>query len=447
MLSAQDNQILTRVGPGTPMGELMRQYWLPLMYAWELEPDGAPQRVRLLGENLVAFRATDGTPGLVVEACPHRGASLFFGRNEEEGLRCVYHGWKFDVSGACVDMPSEPAESNFKSKVRVRAYAMREQGGIIWAYMGPNQDDPPGLPEFEWCNLPEEQVHHQYKGIYECNYMQALEGDIDTSHLYFLHGRLQPEQPASYGVFHPGKAPVLHLVDTDYGVYYGAERQEAPGKVYWRTTQYLFPVFTMFPATEDGFVPQHMYTPIDDNLTMHWGLRWHPTRKFEGDRKLNQELPRVPESNGLGPMKPARQGLPYPDWWPVADKGNDFLMDREVQRTMNFTGIPTVRLQDAAVITSMGGVYDRTREHLGTTDAMVIATRRKLIKAAKLLRDEGVMPPASQSPEAYRKRSCSAILPSGLDWQEALGDWHFARTKDLPADAIRVPAAASQGRG
>ena len=403
--------------------------------------------MRVLGENLIAYRATDGKVGLVAEACPHRGASLFFGRNEEEGLRCVYHGWKFDTTGACVDMPSEPAESNFKTKVRARAYATGEQGGIVWCYMGPDQENPPALPEFEWCNIPEDQVHHQYKGVYECNFMQALEGDIDTSHLYFLHGRLEADQPPTYGVFHPGKAPNLHLVDTDYGVYYGAERQEAPGKTYWRTTQFLFPIFTMFPASEDGFVPSHMYTPIDDNLTLHWGLRWHPARKIEGARQLNQRVASIPTEHGMGPMKPVRQGHPYAEWWPVADMHNDFLMDREVQRTMNFTGIPTIRLQDAAMITSMGEVCDRTREHLGTTDAMVIAARRKLVKAAKALRDEGVMPPASQAPEAYRKRSCSAILPSGVNWKDALADWHFARTTDLPADALQAEAVAAPGRG
>jgi phenylpropionate dioxygenase-like ring-hydroxylating dioxygenase large terminal subunit len=447
MLTAQDNEIMTRVGPGTPMGEVMRRYWLPMMYSWELEVDGEPKRVRLLGENLVAYRTTDGRVGLVAEACPHRGASLFFGRNEEDGLRCVYHGWKFDVTGACIDMPSEPAESNFKSKVRARAYATGEQGGIVWFYMGPDQANPPAMPEFEWCSLPEDQVHHQYKGVYSCNYMQALEGDIDTSHLYFLHGRLEPDQPATYGVFHPGKAPNLHLVDTDYGVYYGAERQEAPGKTYWRTTQYLFPIFTMFPATEDGLVPQHMYTPIDDNLTMHWGLRWHPARPIDGPRQLNQRVTKIPDNHGMGPMQPTRHGLPFADWWPVAELGNDFLQDREVQRTMNFTGIPTVRLQDAAMITSMGAVSDRTHEHLGTTDAMVIATRRKLVKAAKALRDHGTPPPASQDPAAYRKRSCSAILPSDVFWKDALADWHFARTPDLPAEALRAEPVAAQGRG
>ncbi len=243
---------------------------------------------------------------------PKPAPTLFFGRNEEEGLRCVYHGWKYDVSGACVDMPSEPAESNFKTKVRANAYAAAEQGGIIWAYMGPDQAAPPGLPRFEWCDVPEEQRHHQYKGIYECNWMQALEGDIDTSHLFLLHARLEADQPDIYGVYHPDKAPHLDIIDTDYGIYYGASRKDGPSRTYWRTTQYLFPVFTMFPGSPDGTVPQHMYTPIDDHTTMHWGLRWHPTKAFDGPRVLNQNVRKLPEEHGMGPMKPrpGRQALP-----------------------------------------------------------------------------------------------------------------------------------------
>ena len=195
MTTAAENKILTETGPGTPMGNLMRQYWLPVTYSWELEADGAPLKVRLLGEDLIAFRATDGTLGLMAEACPHRGASMFFGRNEENGLRCVYHGWKFDTEGQCVDMPNEPAESNFKHKIKAAAYAAADWGGITWVYMGPRQVTPPGLPEFEWCKLPEEQVHHAYKGIYHCNWMQTLEGDIDTSHFGFLHaGAVKPEE-------------------------------------------------------------------------------------------------------------------------------------------------------------------------------------------------------------------------------------------------------------
>src|SRR5688572_19779606 len=163
VLTTEDNEILCRVGPGTPMGEVMRRYWLPLMYSWELEAEGSPLRVRLLAENLIAFRTSSGSIGLIQNSCPHRGASLFFGRNEEEGLRCVYHGWKFDTTGQCVDMPSEPPESVFKSKVRATAYAAREAGGVVWAYMGADQDHLPGLPALEWTTLPEDQVQHGYK--------------------------------------------------------------------------------------------------------------------------------------------------------------------------------------------------------------------------------------------------------------------------------------------
>src|SRR5215211_2343122 len=185
MLSQSDNEILTRVGPGTLMGNLLRRYWTPALISAELpEPDCPPLRIRLLSENMIAFRTTSGQVGLVANACPHRGASLFFGRNEEEGLRCVYHGWKFDVEGNCVDMPSEPAESNFKSKVRVQAYPCQERNGIIWTYMGP-RDVPPPLPELEG-NLSAEGAGRVQKLVRECNFMQALEGDIDTIHAGFL---------------------------------------------------------------------------------------------------------------------------------------------------------------------------------------------------------------------------------------------------------------------
>jgi phthalate 4,5-dioxygenase len=413
------------------MGELMRQYWLPALYTWELEPDGPPQRVRLLGEDLLAWRDSNGNAAIMSAACPHRGASLFYGRNEESGLRCVYHGWKFDVSGRCVDMPNEPPESNFKDKVRATAYKAADRGGIIWAYMG-SRETPPSLPDFEWCTLPEEQVHHAFKGIYECNWMQGLEGDIDTSHLYFLHGRLSEDDPAAYGVFHPDKSPRLEILENEPGLLYGARREEGDGNVYWRTTQFLMPIFTLFPATEDGFVPSHMYTPIDDELTMHWGIRWHPTKPMPGDRKLVQEAHKIPDINGMGRMKPEQKGKIFPNWWPEAGPENDFLLDRDVQKTMNFTGIPTVRLQDAAMTSSMGTIVDRTVEHLGTTDAMIIQVRRKLIQAATLLRDQGTTPPCVENPELYRARSCSALLPPDVLWSDALADWHTARTNVPP---------------
>jgi phenylpropionate dioxygenase-like ring-hydroxylating dioxygenase large terminal subunit len=333
-------------------------------------------------------------------------------------------------------MPSEPAESNFRTKVHATAYAAREAGGIIWAYMGSRQDNPPGMPQFEWCNLPADQVQHGYKGIYECNYMQGLEGDIDSAHLYFLHSRL-PDEASGSAATHLYSAPKLDVVETNYGVYYGASREQAPGQTYWRTAQFVFPIFTMFPASADGAVPSHMYTPIDDNLTMHWGVRWHPTRKLEGGRQLDLETIRQTAPQGMGAMKEVQQGRIFAHWWPEAEIGNDFLIDREEQRTRTFTGIPTVRLQDAAMIVSMGGIYNRTREHLGTTDAMIIATRRKLIRAAKALRDTGEAPPASENPASYFIRSGSCVLPSSLDWKEAMADWHFARTTVPPAETYK----------
>src|SRR3984893_16941773 len=192
MLSTEDSELLCRVGPGTPMGTLMREYWLPAFVPGELaEPEGAPVRMRLLGENLIAFRVTSGKYGLMAHNCPHRGASLFFGRNEEEGIRCVYHGWKFDTQGHCVDMPNEPAESDFKNKIRAISYPCIERNGIVWTYMGPRQTPPP-LPEW----LPNLDTDCQvWMRLQESNWLQALEGDIDTVHAFFLHaGHIRTDQ-------------------------------------------------------------------------------------------------------------------------------------------------------------------------------------------------------------------------------------------------------------
>src|SRR6266540_5672457 len=215
MLGLEDNELLSRVGPGTLMGDLMREYWLPAIRADELSaPECPPLRVRLLGEELIGFRTTSGDVGLIQNACPHRGASLFFGRNEQEGLRCVYHGWKFDVTGACVDMPSEPAESNFKNKVRARAYPTYERNGIIWTYMGPRETPPP-LSHIESATVEGVRVS---KIMRDCNYMQALEGDIDTSHLAFLHNGAQraenlPQGSQAYYVA-KDRSPRYAVLDT-----------------------------------------------------------------------------------------------------------------------------------------------------------------------------------------------------------------------------------------
>jgi len=438
VLSRDNIELLCRVGAGTPMGDLMRQYWLPLLYSWETEPDDEPKRVRILGENLIAFRDSNGQPGFVAESCPHRGASMFFGRNEEAGLRCVYHGWKFDVEGTCVDMPNEPAESNFKHKIHLTAYKAADWGRITWIYMGPDQDNPPELPKWEWCLLPENQVQHQHKGIYQCNFMQALEGELDTTHVYFLHARLDESMPGSYGLFAPDKAARLEIVDTDYGVMYGARRfsdTTGAGDIYWRTTQYLFPIYGMFPGGDrDGTIPLSIYLPIDDENTMHWGVRWHPSQALGGDGKP-REYPVLDTGDltgGIGPMKPTQTGKMFADWWPAGAPENDFMVNREIQKAKNFTGLGSVRMQDHAVIWSMGAIMDRTKEHLGTADATIIRARRRMIEAALALRDQGTPPPASRTADAYTVRSCMGLLPKGEDWKVRFADWHNCRTTEHP---------------
>jgi phthalate 4,5-dioxygenase oxygenase subunit len=251
MLSKEDNELLCRVGPGTQMGNLMRQYWLPVMLGSELPaPDCPPMRVRLLAENLIAFRATSGRVGVVQDACPHRGASMFFGRNEAEGLRCVYHGWKFDAQGTCTDMPSEPAESNFKNKVRTVVYPCQERNGVVWTYMGQRQV-PPALPQLEVNMLADESVRPVIS-MFECNWLQAMEGDLDTAHLGFLHlGSVEPEDatPGSFDYYLvKDRAPRFEVVDTAVGCTYGAYRPAEPDTVYWRVAHYMFPFYTLIPT-------------------------------------------------------------------------------------------------------------------------------------------------------------------------------------------------------
>jgi phenylpropionate dioxygenase-like ring-hydroxylating dioxygenase large terminal subunit len=428
MLSAQDNELLCRVGPGTPMGQLMREYWLPALTSVELPaPDCPPLRLRLLGEDLIAFRLTSGKVGIVKDACPHRGASLFFGRNEEEGLRCVYHGWKFDETGACVDMPSEPAESNFKAKVRATAYPCIERNGVIWTYMGsrPSAELPP-LPDFESNLVGEGQVRLQLT-MRECNWMQAVEGDIDTSHLGFLHlGAAKPEDQDA-GTFDyylvNDRAPRYDVIETPYGTSYGAYRPAEADTYYWRIAHFLFPFYTMIPSGKLGEqILIRAWVPLDDEHTMYWGMVIYfvadSARVIRPGATGNSAVPAATPRNdsGLLPNTSDRLGR----FRLRQNAANDYEIDREKQRLgINFTGLANVPLEDQAVTESMGAIYDRTHEHLGTSDAMVIRTRRRLINAARAFRDHGTPPPAVDQPQLYRIRSGGIMLPRSADWQEA----------------------------
>ncbi len=429
MLSREDNELLCRVGSGTPVGAMLRQYWVPALMSSELpERDGAPVRVRLMGENLIAFRVTSGKIGLIQNHCPHRGASLFFGRNEEEGLRCVYHGWKYSCEGHCVDMPSEPEESNFKSKIHATAYPCVERNDIIWTYMGPRQTPPP-LPDIEPNMLPRGEYAVQ-KVLRECNWFQGLEGDIDTSHLGFLHlGAIKPEQttPGTFDYYNVAdRAPKYEVVDTEFGTSYGAYRPAEADTYYWRIAHFLFPFFTMIPTGILGMqVLVRAWVPVDDEHIMFWSIAAPRSRVGSGAAGGAAGLNAGGRAVAAAGARPGGfKFLPdSPDWLGkfrlVQNKDNDYLIDREAQRTQSFTGIAGIHQQDQAVTESMGPIYDRTQEHLGTSDAMVIRTRRRVINAARALRDNAVTPPGVDNPAVYRHRSGGVILPRDCDWLEA----------------------------
>jgi len=382
------------------MGELFRRFWMPALLAEELPgPDCPPVRVRLLGEDLVAFRDTAGQVGLLAPLCAHRGAPLFYGRNEEGGLRCVYHGWKYDVSGRCIDMPSEPGESTFKDRIQQTAYPARERGGVIWAYLGP-RELMPELPDLEW-NMQPEGHYRVAKWLHESNYLQGFEGDIDTAHASFLHSYLDPDRSPrdstiSSKLKAADKAPKIMVDQTDYGFRYGARRSVGEGEFNWRITQWLLPTYSLI-----GFIDfpagGRVWVPIDDEHTWTYYFSFHPERPF-----TPEEHKRFDSGFGFPP-----QLIPG-TFSPVRNRGNEYLIDRELQRTTTYTGIYGVNDQDRAIQENMGVIYDRSREHLGTSDVAIIAARRRLLQTVRDLQ-EGIEPYAPRHPEVYGVRALDAV--------------------------------------
>ena len=424
MLSAEMNTFMTRTGAGAPMGELIRRFWFPAFFSVDLpEPDCAPIRMRLLGEDLVAYRDSTGQVGLVANACPHRGASLFFGRNEESGLRCVYHGWKFDLEGNCVDMPNEPAESNFKHKIHVAAYPTAERSGVVWAYMGP-RDKMGAVPELEWTRVPQSHLFLS-KRLQECNFLQAIDGGIDSSHVSFLHSNVASHRDtteAKTDLMAVDKHPHFELADTDYGILIGARRHAPNDSYYWRMHQFLVPFFQMIPAVLGGPVSGHVWVPIDDHRCWAWSMTWDP------EKPLTQDTAgRLASGSGIHATVDA-------NYRPLANRDNDYLVDRAAQRTVSFSGIRGIGEQDMATQESMGPVNDRTREHLGSSDTAVIAMRRRLQRLAMDLQ-RGVEPAAAQQPEIYKVRSVSFILNQDQSWVEECYRTMAATSAFYPASA------------
>jgi len=406
MISAEDNAALTRTGSGTLMGGLFRRYWLPALLAHELpKPDCAPVRVKLLGEPLIAFRDSDGKLGLLDEFCAHRGVSLWFGRNEECGLRCPYHGWKYDTTGQCVDLPSEGADGPMRKRIKLKSYPCLELGGVIWTYMGPPELKP-APPAIEWANVPPGR-RFVSKRLQESNYLQAMEGGIDSSHVSFLHSAALKTDP----LFKGSKGneynlrdtmPEFDVVDFPGGLLIGARRNAEGGRYYWRITPWVLPTHTIIPPRAGHPLGAHVWVPIDDEHCWAWSINYHPKRSLS-----KKELAAMKGGKGIHVRYVPGTFIPR------QNKRNDYLIDR---KSANFSGVEGIAMQDASLQESMGAVQDRTREHLVPTDRGIAHARKKLLDAARASQEGKAVP--GLLPEEQRVRSCAIELPKDKHFRE-----------------------------
>jgi len=420
MTTREQNQYLTCTGPDTPMGNLFRCYWLPALKAEEVsEPDGPPVRVKLLSESLIAFRDSEGRLGLMDEFCAHRGVSLWFGRNEESGLRCPYHGWKYDVTGQCIEVPSEPEESGFSAKMKLKSYPLVERGGILWTYMGP-PDKQPALPEYEFATVSEGK-RYASKRIQQTNYLQAMEGGIDSSHTAWLHRGSLKSDPLfatagksvqySLGDFNVH----FEVVPSDGGLLIGARRKAEEGNFYWRITQWITPIFVVIPPRGELPLSGQFYVPIDDENCWVWSYHYHPLRDLRAD-----------ERQAMVDGYSIHAKLIPGTFMAAQNKSNDYLMDRASQKAgETFSGVEGIAMQDSSLHESMGTVADRTRENLVSADNGIIMARISLRRAAQAL-ENGTAPPGLD-PQTHRVRSAAIVLPPDQPFKEAARDALVAR--------------------
>jgi nitrite reductase/ring-hydroxylating ferredoxin subunit len=396
MLTKEQNELLTRTGSGTPMGELLRRYWLPVLLSAELPaPDGPPVQVRVLGEELVAFRDTNGRIGLLAEHCHHRGTSLFYGRNEDCGLRCIYHGWKYDVAGNVLDTPAEPAGSTFKDKLRITAYPTHEAAGLVFAYLGPPEKQPL-FPSYEWA-LADPATTRVTKSHQDCNYLQGVEGECDSTHLQFLHWKFV--DPTGYMADYY-RRPMLEYAteETDFGVRLVAVRDKGDGGAYVRASSFVLPTDCWVPA-RTGSV--HFYVPAEDDA--------HSWR-------INLRM-RVPPGE-----PPGEDRFWDRDYRKLQNAGNHYLQDRAAQRTENFTGMgQNFVVHDSAATESMGPIFDRSKEHLGASDRAVIAVRNYLLRTVKAFVEGAELPNLVFDPARNRFPHVDVINEpiEGTDWRAA----------------------------
>lgn len=406
-----DNDLMCRVEGEAPMGQIMRQHWLPACMSEEVEADGAPVRSRLVGVDLVVFRDSNGKVGVLDERCPHRGASLVYGRNEDCGLRCLYHGWKFAVDGEILEMASEPAESRMHN-LRARAYPAHESGGFVWAWLG----DPEAVRPFEspaWAPTPTTKISI-VKMHAACNWAQVLEGSIDSAHSSSLHSTNMPTAEVSGSTatetawLRPSndKAPKLEAELTDFGFHYAAIRRPIVNPEthsYIRTTIFIAP-FTVLIPPNDRYNLAQMLVPIDDVNCMFYWVAWHPTGGIDQDawRKFCVAVPGVDLDA---------------DWRKVRNLSNNYLQDRAAMKAGDFTGINGIPAQDMAMWESMGPIADRSEDHLGSSDVAIVQFRRQMVAAAKAVQKGEPAIGTTSTTRQVDLASFEGVVPKGADWR------------------------------
>lgn len=397
MLTAEENDLLCQVGRGTPGGEFQRRYWQPVALSDELPPEGPPVPVRLLGEDLVLFRDESGQPGLLGLHCAHRGADLSYGRIEDGGLRCIYHGWLYDVAGHCLEQPGEPIGSRFNHKIHQLSYPCREAGGVILAYLGPGE--APLVPAYSFLEGGEKQWWVT-KVFHECNYQQGNEGNLDTAHSSFLHRRFGEKTARPHDYIANGGFDLIEVEETDFGVrlYFVITRLES-GETYVRIENYVFPSIGAFGAV-------HWHVPIDDEH--HWQYVFWNLSPERGRETLVGEL--------------------GSDYRLYRTKDNRYLQDRQAMLTQNYSGMGMSNYpQDGCVTEGEGPIQDRTQEHLGHTDLGIVATRKAMLQAIRAVQAGQEPPHVVRDPSENNFDHLimkADLVPAGKDWR---GYWNTAR--------------------
>lgn len=413
MLTQEENDILTRSDPGTPCGEMIRRYWQPAALVEELPPGGAPLPVRLLGEDLVMFRDDQGRPGLLGIHCSHRGADLSYGRVEDGGLRCIYHGWLYDVHGRCLDQPGEPGGGEHRGDIRQTAYPCQEVGGVIFAYLGPGE--PPLLPAYGFLMAPPSHMSAT-KYFHECNYLQSNEGNIDPVHLSFLHRNLKESDrdrnrqvrgagTSTNALYGMDLAPTMEVEPVDFGLRISTLRRIEDGKHYLRVSNFILPNLSAFPGGTGGYgYSVNWHVPIDD--TRHWKYVFAFSR---GKPLREQQFGRDDSAT-------------TPDYKLVRNRENRYGQDREELKTRTYTGLgyhfPS---HDAYATESQGPTQDRRQEHIVSSDKAIVAARKQLLKAIKDVQEGREAPHMVRDPKLNRFPHLvviSEVIPSSVNWKE-----------------------------